>query len=289
MPTSPAAPTPPARPWHGVGHYENFPVASWLVPRARRPAVVALYQFARYADDVADEGDAPAVERLRELAALDQALDGRGPAHPRVSPLLAHLHGQSEAIADCRSLLSAFRQDVTVHRHPDFPHLRDYCSRSADPVGRLMLGLFDCRRPELLAYSDAICTGLQLLNFIQDLALDWNRGRLYLPLDELAAHDLREADLDRAARLAQAPSPLRALLALQTGRAAQWLEAGAPLVTAVPWRLGLELRAVLGGARRIVEQLERDGHDPFRRRPCLRAADTLAVLRLACRRVAPAS
>ena len=269
------------KPWHGVAHYENFPVASWLVPSAMRPAVTALYRFARYADDVADEGEHPPQERLAELARLEHALDEPAPGHPLVAPLMPHLTAQPQARDECRALLSAFRQDVSVTRHADFAALQDYCARSAAPVGRLMLGLFGCRREALLAPSDAICTALQLINFLQDMAIDWSRGRLYIALDELRAAGLDEAAIERAVRTGQADAPLRGLIEGQARRCAALLEAGAPLVSEVPWRLGLELRGVLAGGRRILELLARGGYDPFARRPRLDAGDVPALLRLA--------
>ena len=269
------------RPWHGVAHYENFPVASWLVPAAMRPAVTALYRFARYADDVADEGEHPPEERLAELARLEQALDDPATGHPLVAPLILHLAAQPQARDECRALLSAFRQDVSVTRHADYAALRDYCSRSAAPVGRLMLGLFGCRREALLAQSDAICAALQLINFLQDMALDWTRGRLYIALDELRAAGLAEADIERAVCAGRADTRLRGLIETQTRRCAALLESGAPMVSQVPWRLGLELRGVLAGGRRILELLARGGYDPFARRPRLDAGDVPALLRLA--------
>ncbi len=280
-----AAPAPARpRPWHGVAHYENFPVACWLVPAPMRPAVATLYRFARYADDVADEGDAPASERLAELAALERALTDPRADHPLVRPLLAHLAALPQGHDDCRALLSAFRQDVTVTRHPDYAALQDYCARSAAPVGRLVLGLFDCRQPPLVIFSDAICSALQLINFVQDMAIDWSRGRLYIPQDELRHAGLTEAALDRALQARQAEPALRALIEAQTRRAWALLESGAPLVSRVPWRLSLELRAVMAGGRRIVEKTARDGFDPFAKRPALGARDVPALLRLSVSR-----
>ncbi len=272
------------RPWHGVAHYENFPVASWLVPAKVRPAVAALYRFARYADDVADEGDALASARLDELDALDRALHDPSAAHPLVNALKPYLGQQPAALADCRALISAFRQDVTVTRHSDFRALEDYCARSAAPVGRLMLGFFECRRPELLPLSDAICSALQLINFIQDMAIDWSRGRLYVPLDELHAAGLTEAALDRALSSRRAEPALRALIETQTRRSAALLEFGAALVKRVPWRLSLELRGVLAGGRRIAEKIAQAGFDPFAQRPKLGPGDMPCLLRLAVSR-----
>ena len=273
-----------ARPWHGVAHYENFPVASWLVPARSRPAITALYRFARYADDVADEGEAAPAERLTELTALDRALVDAASPHPMVAPLLPYLRNQPAALADCQALLSAFRQDVTVHRHADFAALADYCARSAAPVGRLMLGLFGCRRPEFVGLSDAICTALQLINFVQDMAIDWQRGRLYIALDELHAAGLTEGEIARAVQQHSASPALRQLIETQVRRCAALLESGTMLVRLVPWRLGLELRGVIAGGRRIIELLSRTGYDPFAHRPALRSTDTPALLRLAISR-----
>ena len=263
---------------HGVDHYENFPVASVLVPRALRPAVVALYRFARHADDVADEGDATPQERLDELAWMHSALTG-GPPHPAVTPLLAHLQQHRLTRSECLALLSAFEQDVRRQRYTDEADLRDYCARSANPVGHLMLELFECRSRENDMLSDAICTALQLINFLQDTAIDWRRGRLYVPADQLAAAGLGEDDLARAVAAGRAPPAVRALLAQRCRAARALLESGASLTSRVPWRLGLELRAIVAGGLRIVTLMERDGFDPIARRPRLGWRDALPLLR----------
>jgi len=261
----------------GIDHYENFPVASVLVPRALRPAVVALYRFARHGDDVADEGDAPAADRLAELARMRAALDGEAD-HPAVGPLLPHLERHALSRAECSALLSAFEQDVRRQRYADEADLRDYCTRSANPVGHLMLELFGCRTPENDTLSDAICTALQLINFLQDTAIDWRRGRLYVPCDQLAAAGLDEDDLVRAVAAAQSPPALRALFAARCRTAGALLESGASLAGRVPWRLGLELRAIVAGGLRIVRQIERDGFDPIARRPKIGWRDALPLL-----------
>lgn len=277
------APSVTPRPWHGVEHYENFPVASWLVPAAERAKVRALYRFARYADDVADEGEHAPQVRLAELDRLDRALADPTWEHPAVVALRPLLQAQPGWITDCRDLLAAFRQDACFEPHRDFASLQRYCDRSAAPVGRLMLGFFGCRTPDRVRLSDAICSGLQLINFQQDLAGDLARGRLYLPLDELAASGIGQPDLDEAMRAGRAGTALRRLLETQTLRAAALLETGASLVQQVPWRLSLELRAVLAGGRRIVEKLAAGGFDPFMARPVLQPTDALALLRLALR------
>src|SRR5262245_25803800 len=160
-----------------VGHYENFPVASWLLPGALRPAVAAIYWFARTADDFADEGDAPAADRLVRLDAyradLDRIAAGTAPVLPvlaRLAPVIA-AHGLP--LRPFRDLLDAFSQDVVKTRYASFDEVLDYCRRSANPVGLLMLHLFGAASAENACRSDAICTGLQLANFWQDVAVDW--------------------------------------------------------------------------------------------------------------------
>lgn len=265
----------------GVDHYENFPVASVLVPARLRPAVQAIYRFARHADDVADEGDALPAQRLAELDRLRAALLGDADAaHPTVDALLPALRAHGLSTRECQDLLSAFRQDVTVTRYADDAAVLDYCRRSADPVGRMVLALFGARNARTEPLSDAICSALQLINFLQDLAIDWARGRLYLPLDALAAAGAHEAMLADAARERRAPPALRRCVAQRAVHAGALLEAGAPLVRLVPRRLAWELRATLAGGRRILERLALADHDPFAARPRLVWRDTPALLRL---------
>lgn len=279
-PAAPGEPRPPA-PGRasGTGHYENFPVASLLVPRSLRPAVRAIYRFARYADDVADEGDAAAHARLAELERLRSALLGRA-EHPEVERLRPHLAAHALPVAEFTALLSAFSQDVVTSRYADFAALRDYCARSADPVGHLVLALFGAHGPRTVPLADAICTALQLINFLQDLAIDWSRGRLYLPLDELAAAGLDPGSVGAAVAAGRSPEALRAVIASQARRCRALLEAGAPLVGQVPVRLAWELRATLAGGARILEQLAANGYDPLARRPKLGWRDAPALLRL---------
>ena len=276
-------------PVHGVEHYENFPVASWLMPARLRPAVVAIYRFARHADDVADEGDAPAAERLAVLRALRDDLDRARTGQPVQAPVVAQLvpHVRAHRLDWSRfdALLSAFEQDVTVHRYPDVETLLDYCRRSADPVGQLVLALAGRLDETTRVASDRICSALQLINFLQDAAIDWSRGRLYLPLDALARHGAGEADLARAAAERRATPALRACIAAEARRAADMLAGGAGLPARVGGRLGWELRAIVAGGARILERLAAGGHDPFAARPVLTRRDALplagAMLRLA--------
>jgi squalene synthase HpnC len=278
-----------AHPVHGVEHYENFPVASWLMPARLRPAVVAIYRFARHADDVADEGDAPPAERLAALAALradlGRARAGAPPVLPVVAQLAPHVAAHRLDWSRFEALLSAFEQDVTVLRYADHAALMDYCRRSADPVGQLVLALAGRLDDTTRVLSDRICSALQLINFLQDAAIDWSRGRLYLPLDALARHGVQEADLARAAASGRADPPLCACIAAEAARAGAMLADGAPLAARVGGRLGWELRAIVAGGTRILARLARDGHDPFARRPVLGGRDAIplaaAVLRLA--------
>ena len=270
------SPTPVA----SLDHYENFPVASLLVPRRQRRSVAAIYRFARYADDLADEGDATPAQRLAALDDLDRALRGAVGDPPVVAQLRPHLRQHGLPVAPLRALLSAFAQDVGPVRHASWDSVTDYCSRSAVPVGELMLRLFGVWNESTRIQSEQICTALQVLNFLQDLAPDWRRDRLYLPLDELREAGLDEADVARSVAAGGAGARLAHFLAGQTDRARCLLESGAVLVRHVPWRLSLELRAIVAGGLRVAEQLRAGGHDPIARRPELGWRDAPALVRL---------
>lgn len=268
--------------WSVTPHYENFPVGSVLLPASLRPAVAALYAFARYADDVADEGDAPAGARRAELAALDAALvwlaAGQAPCHPAVDALAAPVRALALPVGPLRHLVSAFDQDAAGGRFADYAALRDYCRRSADPVGRTMLRLFGVRDARADALSDRICSALQLVNFAQDFALDWRRGRLYVPADEWRASGLSADEIDRVlAGGGPAPARLRALLAAQAARARALLASGAPLVARVPRRLGWEVRAIVAGGLRVCDRLAARGYDPTGAPLRLGARDALPI------------
>ncbi|MEO8487215.1 MAG: squalene synthase HpnC [Betaproteobacteria bacterium] len=271
-----------------VGHYENFPVASFLVPARERRAVVALYRFARGADDLADEGDATPRERLDALARYRCAVDAIAAGvddpllgEPPFAELARAVREHALPAAPLADLLSAFAQDVTVHRYATFAALRDYSRRSADPVGRLLLALYRRVTDENLAASDAICTGLQLANFWQDVAVDYAKGRVYLPQEDLASHGVSEAQIAEA-RCDQA---WHALMRAQTARTRGLLLAGRPLAARLPWRVGLELRAVVAGGLAILDRIDAVGGDVFRARPALSTRDWA---RMTLRAFAPA-
>ena len=260
-----------------VAHYENFPVASLLVPKRLRPAIVAIYRFARAADDFADEGDLPAGDRLAALDRYERALDaiaaGATPDEPPFPELAAAIARHRLPLDPFRDLLSAFRQDVLITRYATVGLLFDYCRRSANPIGRLMLRLYDAETPANLVASDAICTALQLINFWQDIAADWRRGRLYLPAQDLARFGVTEAQIAEG----HCDAGWRTLIAFESVRARTLLESGRPLTRALPWRLRLELSGVLAGGHRILDGIEATGGDVFRRRPELSRGDWAAV------------
>jgi len=278
-------------------HYENFPVASWLMPKAARPHIAAIYAFARIADDFADEGVRPPEERLAQLddweRRLDAAAEGRvattGHAqHDAVFVALAETLGEVGAGAPTlpgfqargslhallADLLSAFRQDVTTTRYETWDEVLDYCRRSANPIGRLMLLVTGYAGPAANTKSDAVCTALQLTNFWQDLAVDWARGRLYVPQEIVRVHGANLVDLDRGEL-----SPAWRLVMRDVGaRTRQLFEAGRKVPDHVTGRLKLELRVTWLGGSRILDRLAEADYDVFHQRPTLSRRDAPGIL-----------
>lgn len=260
-------------------HYENFPVASWLLPSRLRRPVAAIYAFARAADDLADEGDEIADARLHALTRMGECLDlataGNPPDDPIFIALADAVLRHNLPVDALHDLLSAFRQDVVKSRYRDFGEVMDYCRRSANPVGRLILHLYGRNTPDNLAQSDAICSSLQLINFYQDIHSDYcDRGRIYLPQDEMTRFGVTEADIaDRSSTPA-----LRRLLQHNYQRADRLLRAGAPLGARLSGRIGMELRAIVVGGARILLRLQHQGDDLFSR-PHLDFLDRVAILR----------
>ena len=267
-------------------HYENFPVASWLCPPRLRPPIAAIYQFARTADDIADEGDASAAQRLAQLrdfrAQLGAAARGASAfaQWPEVFVPLAHAirsHRLPEDLLD--DLLRAFMQDVEKTQagagYADRAELLRYCSLSANPVGRLLLHLYGVNDPVSLLRSDAICSALQLINFWQDLGVDLPRGRFYLPRADCVLHGLAPEDLRGFRPLApSAPPPnAMALVASEVAWARNLMLQGAPLVHRLPGRAGWELRLVVQGGLAILDKIAAAGHDSFSHRPTVGKTD----------------
>jgi phytoene synthase len=248
-------------------HYENFPVGSTLAPKALRPHLHSVYAFARGADDFADE----AAYEGRRLALLDEWEDRldrclRGNAdHPVFVALAETIRVHALPDRPFRDLLDAFRQDCRVRRYADWEALLDYCRRSADPVGRIVLRLYGYRDEALVAPSDAICTGLQLTNFWQDVAVDLAKDRIYLPQTELTKHRVSEADLAQPV----AGPGVRALILDVVARTRGFFERGRPLLREVGGRLGFELRAVHCGGLAILDRIECLGGDVLGSRPVL--------------------
>lgn len=256
-----------------VGHYENFPVASILLPARLRQPVGVVYRFARTADDFADEGNLAPAERLARLEEYRDQLRRLELNQPPQTPLFDALDGVIRAyklpLQPFFDLLDAFSQDVTKSRYADFAEVMEYCRRSADPVGRLMLHLYGTARDENLSQSDAICSALQLVNFWQDIAVDFRKNRIYLPQDEMARFGITESQIAAADAGGRWPELMR----FQTARARAMLESGAPLARRLPGRIGLELRMIAQGGLRILEKLDAVRGDVYRHRPVLRAYD----------------
>ena len=273
-------------------HYENFPVASRLLPVPMRPHVAAVYAFARLADDIADEGDAPVALRHARLdewrARLHEAVSGRelrmgatvlDPATAAQAPaVFTAVAGSVTAlalpVALFEDLISAFRQDVTVARYEAWSDVLEYCRRSANPVGRLVLRIAGYRDARLDDASDAVCTALQLANFWQDLAIDWGRGRLYVPFEEYARAGATLASLDAGVVTPE----WRAALAAAAARTRALFAAGRGVCDAVAGRLRWELRVTWLGGVRILDRLEASGFDVFHARPTLGVRDVPALV-----------
>ena len=255
-------------------HYENFPTASYLVPREKRDALAAVYAFARYADDVADE---PGVEgRLEKLAEwrakLHECYAGKA-EHPVFIALrdTAERYGLSKQ--NFENLLQAFESDVLVNRHPNYASLLAYCTCSANPVGRLVLELFGHRDLSLFALSDHICTGLQLANFWQDVSIDLERDRVYLPLGDLKLFGYTINDL----RSQKTDDRWRGLMALEIDRTREHFERGRPLTEKVVPELRVQLRLTWLAGTSILRKIESSDYDVFRRRPQLRLLDFIRL------------
>jgi squalene synthase HpnC len=265
-----------------IEHYENFPVASWLSPPALRPAIMAIYRFARTADDLADEGDETPPRRLRDLADyradLRAVAAGQAPS-PRwaarvFAPLGRVLIQYRLPVPLLEDLLDAFEQDLVKTDYATRAELLDYCRRSANPVGRLLLHLYGIDDVESLRRSDAICSALQLINFWQDFTVDGPRGRIYAPLEDRRRHGVEGQDL-----LSLRDSPAaRALIAELCDWARDLMAEGAPLARRIPGRAGWELRLVVQGGLRILDKLASNRFDALLRRPTIGASDAPLLL-----------
>jgi len=265
-------------PQQTVQHYENFPVASVLLPgRLRRPVGI-IYAFARAADDFADEGDLDDASRLALLDGFRKELDNLAAGKPSAAPLFLQV---ADIVATFElplqpfyDLLDAFSQDVVKKRYADFGELMDYCRRSANPVGTLLLHLYGTATPKNLAYSNAICSSLQLINFLQDIAIDYReKNRIYLPLDEMAQYGISESQLAQG----KTGGMWNPFMQFQIERAAKLLHAGTPLGKILPGRIALELRMIILGGETILRKLHKNS-DVFNQRPLLKWQDWPVML-----------
>ena len=259
-----------------VGHYENFPVASILLPPELREPIAAIYAFARTADDFSDEGDFAPAQRLqwlheyqRELDAIAERKDTEHSVFLRLRPVIA---AHDLPLQLFRDLLDAFAQDVVKDRYDTHAELMDYCRRSANPVGRLLLRLFKRDSAENLARSDAICSALQLINHWQDVAIDLRKGppdRIYLPQEDMVRFDVTELQLTNGL----CNDNWRSLMRFEVDRARALMLQGAPLGRLLPGRIGMEIRTIVAGGLRILQKIESVDYDVFRHRPQLGVLD----------------
>lgn len=261
-----------------IDHYENFPVASILLPRHMRRPVEAIYAFARSADDFADEGDLQPAQRLELLngyvAQLNIIRAGEMPVDALFSRLYSHISEYKLPLSAFYDLLNAFSQDVVKPRYANYAEVLDYCARSANPVGRLMLHLHAKATPENLSQSDAVCSALQIINFLQDIAVDWKKDRVYMPQDELANFNLSDAAIASNTSQANWPEFMR----FQVQRARALLLSGKPLAKRLGGRFGFELRFVVAGGAAILDKIDAVNGDIFQHRPVMRKSDWLRQL-----------
>ena len=261
-----------------VDHYENFPVASIFLPRRLQKPVAVIYRFARSADDIADEGSLANEERLARLdefrCELKKIEKDKAPSMPLFQSLAAEISEHGLPLPPFFDLLDAFSQDVVKKRYENFEDLLDYCRRSANPVGNLLLHLYNDATEVNIGYSDAICTSLQLINFWQDVEKDYAIGRIYLPLDEMQEYGVSEDQIARKI----VDENFRKLMKFQVDRSRALMLKGAPLGSVLKGRIGLEMRMIIAGGMRILDKLEAANFDLYNRRPVLRPMDWVIML-----------
>lgn len=254
-------------------HYENFPVASVLLPSRLRPAVEAIYAFSRSADDFADEAifEGSRLERLNDWSNQLRDIKSKNPIFVALHDTISHHNLPQQLFED---LLTAFRQDVTKTRYENFSEVLHYCRHSANPVGRLILHLFKNDDDEKLKQSDAICTALQLTNFWQDIAIDLKKNRIYLPQNEMTEFGVTETDLQNSI----ITPTLTRLLKVQIERTRNLFWQGHALGLSLSGRLGVEIRLTWLSGSRVLEKIEHIGYDIFQKRPTLGYRDFIALL-----------
>jgi len=257
-------------------HYENFPVASLFLPQEKRPYIQAIYAFARTADDFSDEGKFTADERIKRLDEWNEQLDlcyQRQSQHPIFIALEDTVHKLNLPKELFSDLLTAFKMDVTKNRFENFDELLFYCKHSANPVGRLVLLVFGYRDEKLFQYSDNICTALQLTNFWQDVLLDKQKNRVYIPLDDIKQYNYSMENWSDGV----VENNFFPLMKFQVERTKQLFYDGIELLESVDKDLRLELRLVWFGGMKILRKIEKQNYNVFIRRPKLNVFDKLSV------------
>jgi squalene synthase HpnC len=260
-----------------ASHYENFPVASWLLPRCLRKHVAVLYAFARIADDFSDEAEYEGVRRERLLdwrGQLHAAARGEAPRHPVFLALGQTLRDLELPVEPFDDLLSAFLQDVDKKRYATFEEVLDYCRRSADPVGRVVLMIHGYRDPELFALSDALCTGLQLANFWQDISVDLKKDRIYIPEEDFKAFGYSEGDM----RMGVVNEGFRNLMKFEVQRTRALFEKARPLSRRLRRPLSWEISLTWFGGREVLRKVRKQGYDTLSARPALCRWDWIPLM-----------
>lgn len=258
-------------------HYENFPVVSFLIPKRQRKHVAIIYWFARTADDIADEGEVPGEERIKKLNELQKRVDeiAEGKYQNEIDAALGNtLKINNLSPENLKNLLIAFKQDVTKKRYENFDEVLSYCKYSANPVGRLILELNKIRNDEAIKYSNSICTALQLTNFIQDIEIDYTKGRIYLPQDEMKKFDVDE----NVFGLKENNANLKKLLKFNIERIEKMFEEGKLLIPFLKGRLRYEIAWTILGGEKILEKIKISDYNIFGNRPTLSKIDFLNLL-----------
>jgi squalene synthase HpnC len=265
----------------GQARRENFPVASLLLPRRVRAHLLAVYGYARLVDDVGDEVSGDRLALLDEIEAdLDRLWDGGPPQHPLIARLAPAVAEYGLPPDPFKKLIEANRRDQAVHRYASFAELESYCQLSANPVGELVLRIFEAATEERLALSDKVCTALQLAEHWQDVAEDFAAGRIYLPGEDRERFGVRESDLAGTS----APPELRALMAFEVDRARELLNQGAPLAATLRGRASFAVRAFVAGGRSALQAIERADYDVLASTPRAGRAERARQLVLALTR-----
>lgn len=258
-------------------HYENFPVASFLIPSGKRQDIAIVYWFARTADDIADEGQISSNERISTLNEFEKnffdALKGvyASDEYEILSDVVIRNNLNPKYFTD---LISAFRQDVTKKRYNKFDEILDYCNRSANPIGRIVLDIFNIRNEEAYKYSDKICTALQLTNFYQDVEIDYDKGRIYFPLDEMARFNVDENMFE----MKENNPNFSALLKYSIDRTRAFFSEGKYLFPFLKGRLKIEIKWTVAGGEKILSKIEKNNYQIFGKRPKLNKTDFITIL-----------